>query len=184
MRTLFPRATNAGLTNPHGPWDSESSLDKLDDASSVYFDAEEFPRIDASPSEAVSCDTQLDAYISRQLKDEPVEDFAADTFNLEKRMLDLPQCPNCDIGDCSGVFASVQELDSDFEGTKNTASFEATPVISESWSNGTGNRAMRKLQRKLKIDKIWPEKTRNRPEITEEKTFWGKWRKMSSKIAL
>lgn len=72
MRTLFPQATNPGLTTPYGPWDSESSVEKLDDASSVYLDAEEFPRIDASPSDVVGCDTQLDACASRQLKDEPV----------------------------------------------------------------------------------------------------------------
>ncbi|RDI86858.1 hypothetical protein Vi05172_g3264 [Venturia inaequalis] len=81
MRSLTAFLTTSAPAAPHGPWNSQTSIEELNATSSVYFDAKEFLDIDAISSGAARFEAQLYAPASLQITDKSAEDAATATLN-------------------------------------------------------------------------------------------------------
>lgn len=196
-RSLSAYQSSPALAAPYDPWNSHSSTEGSYGTSSVYFDAKEFPDIDANSSGAVRGDAQLYATANWQTMDGSAENAPTDTLNLgilglpmcpgcdlnlDELALGLPQCPGCTTGKHSRVLPSEQGAESSLDGSKNPAFFEAASVVSQSPYNRNGKGATKKLRHKIENVRIQPEQNRNWPMTTGKNAFWGKWRRTWSKL--
>ncbi|KAE9971892.1 hypothetical protein EG328_005320 [Venturia inaequalis] len=160
MRSLTAFLTTSAPAAPHGPWNSQTSIEELNATSSVYFDAKEFLDIDAISSGAARFEAQLYAPASLQITDKSAEDAATATLN----------------------YSGPGGVDSALEVVEDPAFFEVASVISESLSNGIGKGATRSLRHRMKYDSIRPKQHRNWLMTAEKKAFGGKWRRTWSKL--